>query len=131
MAFRAVGFSAVLHIHDLAIRQHGGRSGIRDEGAIDAALQRPHSGFGDVELFPDLFGKAAALAHSIATTHPFVDGNKRTALAVAITALRFNGYELDATGEEEEDAVMSLVLGGMSLEGFAQWLREHSLPLCE
>ncbi len=128
---RVVGFAAVLRLHDRLIREHGGKPGTINEGAIDAALQRPHSGFGDVECFPGVFRKAAAVAHSLATTHPFADANKRTGLAVAIATLHLNGFELDATGEEEEQAVLDLVIGNTTLEDFAGWLEEHSFPLAE
>lgn len=69
------------------------------------------------------------MAHSIATSHPFIDGNKRTALGATLVTLRLNGYQLDATGAEEEQAVMDLVLGCTTLEDFAKWLKDHAVPV--
>jgi death on curing protein len=58
----------------------GAASGVRDTGALDAAVARPYSGFGGAEFSPTPFAKAAALMESVIHRHPFVDGNKRTGL---------------------------------------------------
>ena len=68
----------VEQIHDLLIDEFGGAKGIRDFGALDAALKRPYATFDKVELYPTSIEKAAAIIESILVNHPFVDGNKRT-----------------------------------------------------
>lgn len=78
-------------MHGILIRQYGGHSGIRDEGALEAALYRPQSGY-----YPDLISQAAALFESLVINHPFVDGNKRIAFAVIDTFLRLNNMRIDA-----------------------------------
>ncbi len=77
---RAVTIEDVLFFHYDIITLDGGAAGIRDLGALEAALARPHAGFAGEERFPTRFAKAAALMGSIIQRHPFVDGNKRTGL---------------------------------------------------
>lgn len=72
----SVSLQCVLNLHEAAIKEFGGLLGILDYNRLVAAVERPHSGFGDVELFPTVFLKAAAVAHGIDRGHPFVDGNK-------------------------------------------------------
>lgn len=81
----------VLAIHALSIETYGGSGGLRDPGAIEAALFRPQSGY-----YADIIEEAAALMESLLVNHPFVDGNKRTAFAVCHVFLDINGYRLDA-----------------------------------
>jgi len=76
----------VLAIHCDQIYRYGGSSGVRDPGALEAALARPQSGY-----YADLIEEAAALWESLAQNHPFIDGNKRTAFAVTYTFLTING----------------------------------------
>ncbi|MBM3473263.1 MAG: type II toxin-antitoxin system death-on-curing family toxin [Armatimonadetes bacterium] len=125
---RLVDLEFVLLAHAKALEKYGGSPGVRDPRVLDAAVQRPHSGFGGVELFEGAFDKAAALAHAIATWHPFVDGNKRTACLVAEAVLVRNGWILQAATDEQEAAVLALVEGSMGLQEFADWLREHAQP---
>ena len=70
----------VEHIHSLLIEEFGGSKGIRDVGALDAALHRPFVTFDQKELYPEASDKASALLESIVKNHPFVDGNKRTGM---------------------------------------------------
>ena len=79
----------VLAIHTLLIERYGGASGIRDLGALEAALFRPQTGYYD-----DIVAEAAALLESLAVNHPFLDGNKRVAFAAADVFLRINGYRI-------------------------------------
>jgi death-on-curing protein len=112
----------------MVLEATGGAPGVRDLNALKAALDRPFSGFGDVQLFPTVFLKAAALGHGIATAHPFVDGNKRTALLATAALLELHGWALCASAGEQESTLVSLALKQLSLEDFARWLEEHSEP---
>lgn len=98
---------------------------------MHSAVQRPHSGFGDVELFRTVYEKAAALAHGITTGHPFVDGNKRTALLAAAATLRINGLDLEATEEEAEEVMLDLACGRVSVGEFTDWLEQRAVPRAE
>jgi death-on-curing protein len=81
----------VLAIQALSVEHYGGAQGVRDMGAIEAALFRPQSGY-----YNDIIEEAAALTESLLINHPFVDGNKRAAFAVCHVFLEINGYLLDA-----------------------------------
>jgi death-on-curing protein len=93
-----------------------------------AAVHRPQSGSVDVELFPSLFEKAAALAHAIATGHPFVEGNKRTGFLAAALMLKKNGFDLGVGRAAGTEAMLRVVCGQMTLEALAEWLRDNARP---
>ena len=118
----------VLDLHDDALAAFGGDSGVMDEGAIEAALARPKASFGDTERFPDVPAKAAALLHGLVSAHAFVDGNKRTAAAVALTFVERNGFKLRATGEEIETVTRSAADGSLDVDEVADWFRAHTEP---
>ena len=86
--------------HDRQLAEHGGSSGVRDEGMLESALARPQQlqAYGDPP--PDLADLAASLAFGLARNHPFVDGNKRTAAVACETFIMLNGASLDATDLE-------------------------------
>ncbi len=80
----------VLGMHTVLMQRYGGAPpGVRDPGALEAALFRPQTGHYD-----DIVAEAAALLESLAINHPFVDGNKRIAFAAADVFLRINGWRL-------------------------------------
>ena len=83
-----------LFFHQLLIERYGGASGLRDAGALEAALHRPQTGYYDT-----LIHEAAALLESLVQNHPFVDGNKRVAFAVTDVFLRINGYRITADSQ--------------------------------
>lgn len=85
----------VVAIHHILIERYCGSHGIRDPGALDAALYRPASGYYD-----DIVSEAAALWESLTVNHPFVDGNKRTGFAVTDIFLSVNGYRITADSNE-------------------------------
>ena len=83
-------------IHHRQIAEHGGGEGLRDEGLLASALARPQNLLAYAESPPDLASLAAAYAYGIARNHPFVDGNKRTALVATRTFLILNGSRHNA-----------------------------------
>lgn len=118
---------ALLLLHRESLRQFGGADGVRDEGLLDSALARPLNRFAS-EGEQDLCRLAAAYAKGIAQNHPFVDGNKRAALAAAGVFLMLNGVELVAEPGMVTVAMLDLAAGEMSEEDFAGWLRDHTAP---
>jgi death-on-curing protein len=118
---------AVHRIHRDQILQHGGRSGIRDEGLLESALARPRNRweYGDD---PDLADLAASYACGIVQDHPFVDGNKRTALMAAYSFLAINGRDLDAPEAETVAVMMALSAGELTEDRFAEWIRRYTRP---
>ena len=89
MAHDYLTVADVLGLHAVLLQHYGGASGVRDPGALEAALFRPQTGY-----YEDIVMEAAALLESLAINHPFVDGNKRTAFAAADVFLRINGWRL-------------------------------------
>ena len=83
----------VREIHDEALKRFGGLQGIRDENLLASAVLAPQSSFGGKSPFADLIDIAAAYLFYICRNHPFLDGNKRTAMMAAIVFLRLNGIE--------------------------------------
>ena len=123
--FHSIDF--ILAMHSEQLRQHGGAAGVRDEGMLESALNRPlqKAAYGD----PDLCELAAAYLFGIAKNHPFVDGNKRTALAAADTFLYFNGRELWAEDEDLIQFVLMVAAGEIDEEGAAAFFRDYTTPL--
>ena len=115
----------VLAVHLRQLAEHGGGEGLRDAGLLQSALARPQNllAYGDPP--PDLAGLAATYAYGIARNHPFIDGNKRTALIVARLFLLLNGIELVATQEEKYSTFLALAAGQLSEEDVANWVRAH------
>jgi death on curing protein len=120
---------AVLSMHDRQLAEHGGGQGVRDEGLLDSALQRPMSkcDYGE----PDIAELAAAYAFGIARNHPFIDGNKRTALVAARTFLYVNNYTMTASNEEKLTTFLALASGAITEENLAIWFRKYIQPLSE
>jgi death-on-curing protein len=118
-----LGPPAVLTVHQQLLFEFGGAEGVRDQGLLESALSRPQHlwHYGQ----PDILDLAAAYAFGIASSHPFVDGNKRTAFTAAFVFLDINGYEMEA--EEAEVVVMTVGLAAKSIkqEQHAAWLRDH------
>jgi death-on-curing protein len=115
----------VLAAHARLIVLFGGVQGIRDEGALEAALARPQSGY-----YGDIIEQAAALLESLSQNHPFVDGNKRTAIAVTGAFLRINGFRLDFDDLEAYQFLMQLYEAGeFRFEHLEPWLRKHAHPV--
>jgi death on curing protein len=115
----------VIAVHLRQLAEHGGGEGIRDEGLLRSALARPQNLLAYGTPTPDLASLAASYAFGIAGNHPFVDGNKRTALVVARLFLLLNGANLVATQEEKYSTFLSLAAGQLSEEALARWLRAH------
>ena len=114
-------------LHDAQLREHGGATGVRDEGLLESALARPRNkhayGEGDVHVL------AASYAFGIAKNHGFVDGNKRTAFVACAVFLRLNGRSIEAPEPAVVDVMNRLAAGKMTESAFAEWLRENSHPL--
>jgi death-on-curing protein len=120
---------SVYAIHQRQIAEHGGSDGVRDEGLLLSALARPQNLLAYSEEMPDIAQLAAALAYGIAKNHPFIDGNKRTALVVARTFLLLNGFNLTATQEEKYLTFLKLAEGNLSEEELAQWMRSRLIQM--
>lgn len=112
----------VLEIHGSQIDAHGGSHGIRDRGLLESALAVPQAGFGGMFLHDGLFEMAAAYAFHIAENQPFVDGNKRTALAAALVFLELNGVELRDSNGRLYQAMIDVSSRKLDKQGLAALL---------
>jgi len=118
---------AVRAIHSSQLAEHGGQDGVRDDGLLESALQRPRNQWAYAKA--DLAAIASAYAFGIAKNHPFFDGNKRTAGVVCETFLIANYVGINAKNDDWYDAIYSLAAGDATEEQFAQWLRDHLTQL--
>ncbi|HEY5805971.1 MAG TPA: type II toxin-antitoxin system death-on-curing family toxin [Candidatus Saccharimonadales bacterium] len=121
----------VLRLHFQAIKDFGGSHGVRDEGrlfSIEQASRRIVSG---EEQYKTLFEKAAVYMRNIATDHPFVDGNKRTAVTVCGVFLLHNGCRLTAAPKELEDFAVKVATDRLDIPEIAVWLEGHSVVVYE
>ena len=116
----------VLDLHRLQIRRFGGGAGLRDRGALEAAVARPQMTFGGEDLYPDIQAKAAALMHSLVMNHPFVDGNKRVGAHACVLFMLPNSVEPAFTSDELVEITLAAARGEVGAEAVAIWLRQRS-----
>lgn len=100
--------------------------GVRDLGMLLSALGRPQATFEDEDLYPDLFTKTAALMDSLVRNHPFIDGNKRTAIASAGIFMQVNGYRLAVENRDMVDFTIACAQAQVPLPEMANWFARHS-----
>lgn len=118
-----------LTIHAQQLADHGGSDGIRDEGLLESALARPQNLLAYSDDTPSLARLAAAYAFGIARNHPFVDGNKRTALVVSLTFLLVNGLKVTAPRDDRYFIFYDLAAGKLSEDELAKWLEANIQPV--
>jgi death on curing protein len=116
-----------LAFHAQQITIFGGSDGVRDRGLLDSALARPKNLFAYANHVPSMAELAAAYAFGISSNHPFVDGNKRTAMQVSFVFLEFNGYPANATQEDACLAFLGLAAGEISEAQLAVWFTDHTV----
>jgi len=114
--------------HDLELAAHGGSAGLRDAGLLDSALARPKNIWAYAESTPSLSVLAAAYAFGISSNHPFVDGNKRTALLVSFAFLDVNGAEVTASQEDAFLTILGLAAGEITEDELAKWFQSNTTP---
>lgn len=113
----------ILYFHQKEMELSGGASGIRDKDGVEACVEAPKASFGG-QYLNDLFGMAATYISCLTMRHPFIDGNKRTALASALVFLSLNGYDLEESYDEElADIVLDFVTRKISKDELASKLQ--------
>jgi death-on-curing protein len=123
---KTLSLEHILQLHILAIRSFGGNEGIRDLGRLESAIaSQDQEAFGK-ELYVGLHAKAAAMCRGIIGDHPFSDGNKRTAMLVALTFLQINGVEIEAQPGELEDFAVRIATDQLDVPVIARWLDDRS-----
>lgn len=122
---RFLAVEDVLRIHERQVHKHGGSAGLRDLNPLDAAIAMPRQSFAGELLHPDLPTQAAAYHFHLTRNHPFIDGNKRTALASAIAFVLLNGFRLNATNGEAYDITIALAAGNLEKPALINWWNNH------
>ena len=122
-----INLKNVFQIHQAVIDEFGGATGIRNKGALEAALARPFNGFGDSEFYPEPSEKAAAILESIIKNHPFVDGNKRTGYFLMRALLMHYGKDIKASQDEKYDFVIKVASSQIKFDEIAAWIKEHEV----
>jgi death on curing protein len=125
-AVRWIDKRLLVILHDESLAEHGGASGIRDEGLLGSALARPLNLLAHGE--PDLAELAAAYGVGLAKNHAFVDGNKRVAFLAVGLFLALNGYRLVASQADATLTVLAAASSEIDEAAFALWIRANSQP---
>ncbi len=112
----------VLNIHNILIDKFGGSKGVRDQGSLESAINRPFASFDNQDLYPTPSDKAAAILESILINHPFVDGNKRIAYVLMRLILLDNGLDLVANQEDKYKMVISASTGDIRFDDIKKWI---------
>lgn len=120
---RYLTLGEVLELHRRLLEQSGGASGLRDVGLLQSALAQPGATFDGADLHATVVEKAAALGFTLVANHPFIDGNKRIGHAAMEVCLVLNGFEIDATVDEQERIVLGVASGDIDREALTNWLR--------
>ena len=123
MKWRWIDKHTLVLLHDESLAEHGGATGIRDEGLLDSALARPLNlgAYGS----PDFADLAASYAIGLAKNHPFVDGNKRAAFLATGLFLHLNGYRLRVSQADATLTMFAVGAGETDEASFADWLRRY------
>jgi death-on-curing protein len=115
----------VIAIHHHQIEEYGGIHGLRDQGALEAAVFRPQTGY-----YSDLSEEAAALFESLVNSHAFLDGNKRVGFAAMHTFLLLNGFDPDvSSGAAYEFMVKTMEAGKFHFALLHEWISGRLVPL--
>jgi len=115
----------VVGIHADQIRTYGGAAGLRDLDLLRSAIAMPETTFDGEYLHPSLFEMAAAYLFHLACNHPFVDGNKRTALMCALVFLGLNGQRVRADPNELYLLVDGIAAGSVDKAEVSVFLRRN------
>lgn len=116
----------IIIIHEDQLLRYGGSSGLRDLSLLESSVFRPQSSFGGDDLYKTIFEKAAALLHSLALNHPFIDGNKRTGTTSMLVFLELNGYRLNVSQNTLVKLVLKVESKKLDVQQIALWLKKNS-----
>ena len=114
-----------LAMHEKLLERFGGLKGIRDEGLLESALNKPRHLFSYGK--PTVFEMAASYAVGIVKNHPFLDGNKRTGFVAAALFIEANGFSFQASEEEAVLETLALAAGENTEADYAAWLAKNSV----
>lgn len=116
----------VLRLHYELIEDFGGSHGVRGEHRLQSAVEAPKQNVFGQEQYPTIFEKAAVYMRAIIADHPFIDGNKRTAVTVAGIFLMRNRTHLTASQKALEDFAVKIAVDHLSVKQITAWLKSHT-----
>jgi death-on-curing protein len=116
----------LLEIHALVVEATGGSAGLRDLGRLEAAIATQTQNVFGEELYSSVFDKAAAIIRGIIADHPFINGNKRTAMLAGLTLLELNKIEFTAHSGEIEDFAVDIATKHIDVPRISNWLQSHT-----
>ncbi|HKU18013.1 MAG TPA: type II toxin-antitoxin system death-on-curing family toxin [Candidatus Saccharimonadales bacterium] len=116
----------LLELHALVVEATGGSMGLRDLGRLEAAVATQTQNVFDEELYPSIIDKAAAMIRGIIADHPFVDGNKRTAMLAGLSLLQINAIRFIAQPGEIEDFAVKVATDRLDVPAICAWLHNHT-----
>jgi len=117
---------ALLLLHFKIIEDFGGSHGIRDTGRLESIVAAPAQEVFGQALYKTVYEKAAVYIKNIVADHPFVDGNKRTAITAGSIFLQRHGYVMTATSKELEDFAVQVATDHLKIDEIAAWLKAHA-----
>ena len=118
-----ITYEQAIAIHSRQLRRFGGAAGLRDEGMLRSALERPVNKWTyEQAQLPEL---AAAYAFGLAKNHAFVDGNKRIAFMAMMVFLRKNGVPFAPDPAQATTIILGLAAGEISEESLTRWIRDN------
>ncbi|MBE9031714.1 type II toxin-antitoxin system death-on-curing family toxin [filamentous cyanobacterium LEGE 11480] len=118
----------ILRLHTRQIERFGGSSDVRDMGLLESAIAQPAASFSGELLHPTLPAQAAAYLYHIAKNHPFIDGNKRTAFAVADVFIRINRFRLSLSPSQVYELVIQVAQSDITKTALTERLEETIVP---
>lgn len=117
--------NAIINIHSRQLAEHGGGDGVRDSNLLESAITRAKNLYYYGNPPPSIEDMAAAYAYGVAKNHPFIDGNKRTALVVCILFLNMNECDITAPLEECYIVFLKLADGSLTEEDLSTWFTNN------
>jgi len=119
-----VEISVIKTLHDRSIALHGGLPGLRDEGLLQSALERPKNRY-FYDGVDDVVALAATYGVAVAANHPFSDGNKRAAFLCLLLFLRLNGWRLTADRVDATKTILCIAAGELDVDQLTEWIRKN------
>jgi death-on-curing protein len=126
---RQLGVPDLVWFNSAVVGRTGGSLGVRDAGALEAAVARPYTGYGEKGLFPTPFDKAAALMESVIQRHPFVDGNKRIGLLGGAEVPYLAGRDFPTPSDEIVEVAVALTEHKIEARQLSRWFEAYAKPL--
>ncbi|HMR82108.1 MAG TPA: type II toxin-antitoxin system death-on-curing family toxin [Niabella sp.] len=121
-----ITLETILKVHSYSIAKYGGSDGVRDVGSLESSVSRSFQTFDGVDLYRDIFEKAAALIESLIINHPFVDGNKRTGFLAMAAFIEDNGYLLSCSEDEAYNFTIKISTGKAAFNEIVNWLKNNT-----